>query len=197
MKDRKLHILCVAYGRPIHLMNICGQFLVQTSPNWELTVMYDGPIPLKVQKSMDIFNDKRIHFKSSGKRTGVWGHLNRKRMIKELKADDNDFVLLTNEDNMYVPIFVESMLNVANGNTGFVMCNVLHSYIGYDVMETKLKENYIDMGSFAIRVDIAKKIGFNHVNFSADGRYAEDCAKYCSENKIEIIHIKTPIFIHC
>ena len=197
MSEQKLHVLCVAYGRPIHLMNICGIFLVQTNPNWELTIMYDGKPPESIAGIMDLYNDPRITFTHSERRKQKWGHPNRKTMLEQVKANDDDIILLTNEDNMYVPIFVEAMLKTAKEGVGFVMCDILHNYEDYKVMEVKLKENYIDMGCFCVRADVAKKVGFNHVNFSADGRYAEDCAKYCKEKKLEILHIQRPLFIHC
>jgi hypothetical protein len=178
-------------------MNICCQFLVQTNPNWELTVMYDGEIPEHTQDIMDLFGDKRIHFKHSKQRNGLWGHPNRKKMIQDVKSNENDFILLTNEDNMYVPIFVDAILSSVKKNTGFIMCDFLQSYIGFMVFNVKLKENHIDMGSFAVKSSVVKKVGFNHLNFSADGKYAEDCGKYCNENNLEILHIKQPLFIHC
>ncbi len=197
MDKKILHILCVAYKRPIGIMNICCQFLVQTNPNWELTVMYDGPIPQYIQNIMGLFGDKRIQFKNSKNRKGKWGHPNRKTMIEELSCDKNDLVLLTNEDNMYVPIFVDAILGVMTKKSGMIMCNLLHSYKDFKVMEVKLKENYIDLGCFAVRSVIAKSIGFNFRHISADGRYAEECALYCKENNLEILHIKEPLFIHC
>jgi hypothetical protein len=159
--------------------------------------MYDGKIPEHTQNIMSLFGDKRIKFTNSKRRNGRWGHPNRKTLLKNLEAKKDDFVLITNDDNMYVPVFVDAILSSIKKDTGFIMCNVLHSYIGFDVMETKLKENHIDMGSFAVRASIAKKVGFNHVNFSADGKYAEDCGKYCYDNHFKILHIKKPLFIHC
>ena len=197
MSNRKLHVLCVAYGRPIHLMNICGLFLVQTNPNWELTIMYDGKPPESIYGIMEFYNDPRINFKHSKRRKQNYGHPNRKTMLEEVDANDNDLILLTNEDNMYVPIFVEAMLKTAVKGVGFVMCDILHSYIHFDVMKVELRVDHIDMGAFCVRSDVAKKVGFNHVNFSADGRYAEDCGKYCTEHNLEILHIQRPLFIHC
>lgn len=194
---RKIHVLCVAYERPIELISICCQFLVQTNPNWELTIMYDGKPPDEVVSNMSLFKDRRIHFRHSKERNGEWGHPNRDLMLKQVRSKKNDFILLTNDDNMYVPIFIDAMFSVINDNVGFVMCDVLHSYIGFKVMKTELKENHIDMGSFIVRSDIAKEVGFKHRNFSADGKYAEECGKSCYDNKLEILHVENPLFIHC
>jgi GT2 family glycosyltransferase len=192
-----LHILSVAYHRPVELTTLCGCFLRQTNPNWELTIMHDGTPPQKVKDVMSIYGDNRIHFKHTKKVNGYWGHPNRKTMLERLRGDKDDFILMTNDDNLYVPTFIETMFACIDSEVGFVMCDTLHSYINYSVMTTQLKENHIDMGSFIVRYDIAKKIGFNYINFSADGKYAEECGKYCHDNALKILHVKKPLFIHC
>ena len=193
----KLYIKAVAYDRPIQMMNLCGMFLVQTNPNWDLTIMYDGYPPKQVQDIMSLFADERIHFTHSGTRNGKWGHPNRKFMLQTLEDDKDSYVLLTNDDNMYVPVFVEAMLSACKEDVGLVFCDTLHSYIGYSVNKSKLRENFIDMGAFIVRCDIAKSVGFNHEHFSADGRYAEECGSYCAKNEIGIRYIDRPLFIHC
>lgn len=194
---RRLHVLCVAFERPIHLMNICGLFLTQTNPNWTLTIMYDGPIPDHIKNIMSLFGDSRIKFRNTEKVNGYWGHPNRKKMLQELKGRKDDFVLLTNEDNIYVPVYVDAILSTIKKDTGIIMTNALHSYTNYSVFESELKENHIDMGAFAVRLDIAKKVGFNHINFSADGKYAEECGEYCVKKRFGILKIKQSLFIHC
>lgn len=193
----KLYIKAVAYDRPIQMMNLCGMFLIQNNPNWDLTLMYDGYPPKQVHDIMSLFADERIHFTHSGSRNGKWGHPNRKAMIQSLEPDADSYVLITNDDNMYVPIFVDAMLSACKSDVGMVFCDTLHSYTGFTHTKSQLKENFIDMGAFIVRCDIAKEVGFNHEHFSADGRYAEECAKYCSDREIGIRYIDRPLFIHC
>jgi hypothetical protein len=97
---------------------------------------------------------------------------------------------------MYVPVFVEKMLDVVKHNTGIVYCNTVHSHMQYDVHLSELKENFIDIGAFIVRADAAKKTGFNHDHFSADGRYAEECVGTCRAMGLQIIKIHKPYFIH-
>lgn len=191
----KLQVLCVAYGRSIELMELCISFLRQTNPNWELTIMYDGPVPKQIQDVMALFGDERIHFTHSETRNGLWGHPNRKTLLEALKCDSEDFVLLTNDDNVYVPVFVNVMLG-ATKDSGIVMCDTLHSYTGYLPHVSELRECGIDMGAFIVRSDIAKEVGFNHTHFSADGKYAEECGAKCKELGLEIKHVRHLLFIH-
>jgi hypothetical protein len=195
---KKLHTLMVAYRRPIELMTSCGLFLRQTNPNWDLKIIHDGVPPKQVSDIMNLFGDERIKFNYSKTRNSFWGHPNRKKMLEDLVCEDTDFVLMTNDDNIIVPNFIEQMLGVTTEKTGFVMCDMVHSYCFYDYFKTQLKVGFIDMGAFIVRADVAKAVGFNHINeFVADGLYAVECGTYCVEHNLDILHIEKPLFIHC
>ena len=88
----KLHVLMVAYNRPIELMNSCCLFIRQTNPSWDLRIMHDGVPPKNIIDMMRLFIDKRINFCHSKVRNELWGHPNRKTMLEELKCEDTDFV---------------------------------------------------------------------------------------------------------
>jgi hypothetical protein len=135
-------------------------------------------------------------FESTPQINGTWGHPNRKLMLSQLIAGNEDFVLITNDDNQYLPVFVDYFLKKCSINVGFVYCDTIHSYMGYNILKTQVKENQIDMGSFIVRVDIAKKTGFNHLHISADGKYAEECANECNRQRLSIEYIPKCIFVH-
>lgn len=193
---KRLVVLCVAYGRSVELLEICCCFLRQTNPNWDLTIMYDGAVPKQVQDIMNLFDDERIHFTHSETRNQLWGHPNRKTMLENYVQREGDYVLLTNEDNYYVPMFAEVMLSACKEDTGVVMCNTVHSYTGYKAHISELRECGIDMGAFIVRGDVAKAVGFNHTHFSADGRYAEECRDYCTERNLGVMHANHLLFVH-
>jgi hypothetical protein len=52
------------------------------------------------------------------------------------------------------------------------------------------------MGSFIVRVDIAKKIGFKSMELNGDGAYAEECANFCTRIRLKINYIQKPLFVH-
>lgn len=193
-----LHVICTAFERPIHLRRICDCFLLQSCENWKLTIVHDGKAP---QKIIDVMNEyvteSRITFVQTEERVGNFGHPNRKRFLQEIKGEKDDFVLITNEDNIYVDVFVEYFLRETNkANVGMVFCNTIHSYSGYDILNTQVRENYIDMGSFIVRLSVAQETGFNHLHLSADGRYAVECYKKCQEQRYIAIKINKALFIH-
>jgi hypothetical protein len=191
-----LRVICVAFERTVELMTLINCFLVQTSKDWELNIIYDGQVPENIKDIMSLYSDKRIKFLNTPKRNGVWGHPNRKMMLNTIEGELNDYVLMTNDDNYYVPKFVEQILSITDENVGMVVCDCLHSYTQYDYFKSELKEGFIDMGSFVVKMDVAKKVGFNYLHYSADGAYAIDCGNYCQDNDLEIRRINRALFIH-
>jgi hypothetical protein len=171
---------------------------VQTNPNWELHIVHDGAFP---DEDLDIiteepFEDKRIKLYNSVSRLQNYGHPNRKQMLDRIEADKDDFILLTNDDNYYTPNFVAQVLSNATKTVGLIYWNMIHNYYAYEVLDTKLDVNKIDMGSFAVRADVAKTVGFNSMRYEADGIYCVDCRRYCESKGIRTLKIKGVLFIH-
>lgn len=196
-----IQIICVAYERYIPLEILIRCFLIQTDPRWRLHIVYDGTAPQGILDLVAPFisgdrKDERVHFYQSPERYQNYGHPNRRTMLQALECDPKDFILMTNDDNMYVPKFVEFMLKAADHKTGIVYCDTIHSHAGYDYHNSELRENAIDMGAFIVRADVAKKTGFNHDHFSADGAYAVECLQTCNKNGLKAVKIKKGLFVH-
>lgn len=194
--SRTLHVIMVAFKRAIPLRIMIDCFLVQDSPDWKLHIIHDGPAPQDVRDVINSYHDPRIEYEETPTVNGSWGHPNRGMGLRKLSLNHRDYVLITNDDNYYVPCFVKKMLARANGVAGMVYCDTVHSYFGYDVLRTELRENYIDMGSFIVRVDVAKRVGFTYTHLSADGTYAEKCAEYSLKRRMPVFHAKFAYFIH-
>ena len=193
----KMIIICTALNRPIELRHMIDGMLLQTSREWILHIVYDGPPPESIIKVMSLYDDERITFTSTPQINGKYGHPNRRMMLQKVKADSDDYILITNEDNYHMPVFVEYFLNQTKvGGVGFVYCDTIHSYMHYDILKTKPIENLIDMGSFIVRADIAKMVGFNHDHLSADGRYAMQCKRMCRRRLLKVLYIPKAIFVH-
>lgn len=191
-----IRIICVAYERVIPLQILCDCFLVQTNPHWELNIIYDGPPPDSICEMIGGIKDKRVKFFQSKERNGNYGHPNRRKLLYNLEGKEDDYVLMTNDDNYYVPVFVDMMLSKTGPKVGIVSCNTVHSHFSYDVHFSKLVETGIDMGAFIVRFDVAKTIGFKYDHFSADGRYAKECSDYCITHNLQVVHLPKPLFIH-
>lgn len=191
-----IHVICTVYDRPIHLRRLIDCFVLQTVPNWFLHIVCDGPPMPEILATMALYNDPRITFTSTPQVNGKWGHPNRKMMLEQLTPNSTDFVVITNDDNQYVAKFVEYFLASYNPRVGFIFCDTVHSYLDYGVMKSELRENFIDMGCFAVRLDVARRIGFTQEHFSADGYYAVACATYCLKKNLKRVYIPKPLFTH-
>lgn len=192
----KLKIICVAYERPIAMRGLIDCFLLQTNPNWELTIIHDGKASQNVWNTVNLYNDNRIVFSETEQRNQQFGHPNRKMMIEKLIESNVDFVLITNDDNYYVPVFVEYMSGMISPNVGMIYCDSVHSHFQYIHHKTCVMVDHIDIGSFIVRIDIAKRIGFTGTTFNADGVYAMQCANLCKVHGLRVIYIPKPLFVH-
>lgn len=194
-----LNIICTSFQRPIQQRILIDCFIVQTNAMWKLHIIHDGPAPEQMRQIIKYYDDPRIKFIETQTINGHYGHPNKKRLLDMIPNNHTDFLLMTNDDNYYVPKFVEIMTarcKSLSAKTGMVYCDTIHSYTQYELMKTQLKENNIDMGSFIVRNDIAKKIGFNNLHLSADGTYAEACAELCKKLRLGILYVPKPLFVH-
>lgn len=192
-----LHIICTVFGRAIHLRRFIDCIYLQTDKNWILHIIHDGPPSEDVKAIMTLYREPNIFFQSTPQVNGHYGHPNRQLVLKELILNHKDYVMITNDDNMYVPVFVEYFLKECQKeNVGMVYCDVIHSYMGYNILKTEIRENHIDMGSFIVKLDVAKRVGFTHLHFSADGTYAVACANHCRVRRLKIVYIPKALFIH-
>ncbi|SAK56009.1 hypothetical protein AWB77_01676 [Caballeronia fortuita] len=91
--------------------------------------------------------------------------------------------LLTNGDNYYCPIFIETMLAAAAPlDVPVVMCDMIHSHENagcrrqpaYSFFETRPERRSIDIGCFIARTELAKRVGFRDKTHDGDATYFED-----------------------
>jgi hypothetical protein len=195
-KNKKIHVICTVFQRFLPLTRLVYDWLLQTDRNWDFHIVHDGPAPQEIKMLVDSLNDSRITFESTTTINGLWGFPNRKRAIQELKGDDKDFILITNDDNQYMPVFVEYFLKECKPDVGMVYGNTIHNYMKYEILQTQIRECYIDMGSFIVRFDVAKHVGMNHQHEQADGKYAEECAAECKKRNLRIAQINKALYVH-
>ena len=197
----KLHVIVIAYNRPIALRGLIDSFLLQINPHWILTVVHDGPASDAVKKTMSLYkNDNRICWIDTDARQGNYGHENRKKMLQMLTGDPDDFVLITNDDNYYVPCFVEycflEIINSKVQKVGMVYCDFIHHTTGWEVIQAMPMTNYIDMGAYIVNLKIAQEVGFVHDVPYADGLFAEECDALCRSRRLRVVHIPKVLFVH-
>ncbi len=188
-------VIMVAYQRIVPLRIAVDSFLNQTDDRWELHVIHDGPAPGEITDCM--ITRQRVHFMATDVVHGKWGHPNRRSMLERIEADASDYILITNDDNYYIPKYVELIQQHMKPGVGMIYYNTLHSYFNYTVHTSQLKVGRIDMGAFVVRADVAKAVGFKHDKEVADGMYCEECAAYCTDHGLLMTYIPGIVpFIH-
>jgi GT2 family glycosyltransferase len=192
----KLHVLCIAYQRPVQLRMLIDSFVLQTDHRWDLHVIHDGPPSENILKVMDLHGDPRIRLEYDNVQVGNIGHSLRRSKLQALRGEIDDYVLITNDDNVYVPRFVEFMLQYANMDTGIIYCNTVHSNLVYRGQISELRVNHIDMGAFIVQLPLAQEVGFNSTLPHADGIFARQCKQACIKKGLIYLHVNKFLFIH-
>jgi glycosyltransferase involved in cell wall biosynthesis len=172
-----------------------GSLQSQSNPNWTAHVVADCPEE-DVQETMKtivaFFNDPRIKLTILPERHNDWGHTPRQHGLDNATEE---WVIMTGEDNYYVPEFVDIMLEESK-NQHFVYCDMVHNWINRDYIPilSKLQLGKIDIGSFMTKTNMAQKIKLKKDYEWADWFFIQDfqnkykVAKYKKVNKILYVH---------
>jgi glycosyltransferase involved in cell wall biosynthesis len=176
-----------------HLPQIISSLILQTHQNWELILIHDGPSE-KVKTYIP--DDNRITYIETKERKGNYGHHLRQWALKEFEL--NDYVVVSNADNYYVPTFIEYMLKgfkKSHTAVATYCTETIHSYKAWQVLPAKMEKGFLDCGAVMIKSNIAKEIGWRDItDHSADWIYFQDIAsKYSWRN---FIPVRGCLFVH-
>jgi hypothetical protein len=176
--------------RHASLMCLLYALQAQTWHNWQCIVMHDGHCKVTVPKI-----DPRITFVQAEERKGNHGHPHRQATLNRLLDADCTWLLMTNDDNYYAPVFLEWMLMMACNPfvTDLVYCNMIHSHKLWQHLHAHLRRGSIDLGSFMIHKDLARQIQFDDYSFAGDWAYLE---KAMQKTEKQIRKIPATLFVH-
>lgn len=181
MNNTKIDIIAVTYGQIEILKCFINSIKSQTNPNWRLFLIHDGPNEeLRLDLEKNGYLTDNVIFIGYHQRTMNYGHTLRKWALDNLV--NNEYVLLTNGDNYYVPSMVDEVLSKTED---FIYFDLVHSHSNisnhnkstYGYMKCQLKISNIDMGCAVIKSDIAKSVGFNSLGYAADWDFFEQILK--------------------
>jgi glycosyltransferase involved in cell wall biosynthesis len=190
-----IEFIIPTYTRVNHLITIVGSLMAQSNPNWKAHIVADCP-PDEIQDAMktivEFFNDDRIKLTILPERYNDWGHTPRQYGLDNAKQE---WVIMTGEDNYYVPEFVDIMLGESK-NQHFVYCNMVHNWINkeYIPIQSQLQLGGIDIGNFMTKTNMAQKIKLNTKHEWADWYFVEEFinkfkqANIKKVNKILYVH---------
>ena len=174
--DKKIRILVSSYlnspyeNRINTLYCLIYSLLAQTYNNFEIIIHHDGPLENESLKDKFETLDPRIKFICSESRKNNWGFHERYNLA--IEDHDSDYILFTNDDNYYVPIFLEAMTKtMARDNYDLCYCNLVHNERNYAVIDTIPEISFIDLGCFISSIDLIRKVPWKHMHKEADGVY--------------------------
>jgi len=198
---KTIDIIAVTYGQNSILKCFINSIKSQTSDEWRLVIIHDGPNET-LQKELENENyliDGKIEFIQFHTRTQKYGHELRKWALENVVK--NEYVLLTNGDNYYTPNMVDSVLkSCVDENIDFIFFDAVHSHptkfnsnkSDYGYFKSELKRSQLDMGSVVVKSKLAKTVGFNSTAFAADWHYFESILE-----KNPMVHkIDKVLFVH-
>lgn len=198
----ELTVVCVSYQRYRNIPVLIHCFLAQTVQNFKLLVLHDG-FDSRMSNLLHDFKDRYpgvIDFKFSEQRHNDYGHSNRAWGIE---LADTPYILLTNDDNYYCPVFCEWMFKaIHEANADIGMCDMLHSHdrpggrpqAPYRYFETAPKRLSVDIGCFIAKTELAKKVGFRDKTRDGDATYFEDLMRASGRGRF--VKVPNALLVH-
>ena len=155
----------------------------QRYENWELVAVTDGPNSGAVRMVAEI-NDPRIRLIETEKRLGRWGHPYRQRGLDVCRGD---FIGMSNDDNYYVPGYLEQMLQALE-SADLAMCQALHSYSAWAVVPAGT-----DLGCWIARAHLVRKAPWPGNEFTSDRDHLQALVELASGR---VAVVERPLFVH-
>jgi glycosyltransferase involved in cell wall biosynthesis len=179
-----------AFEREAPLKCMLASLQAQTCPDWHASVVIDDEWNDRLYWLVKQFNDSRMDVWMMSKRHNDWGHTPREWGKQRSEAD---YVIMTGDDNYYMPNFVAELKKAAEIKPGVIYWDMIHSHYDYQLFTCRPVFNQIDMGAFATRNDLAKQVELGK-GFAADGEYIRDVTARFPKEKL--VKINKVLFVH-
>lgn len=202
MSDKQLTIICVAYKRYKNIPILIHAFLAQTLQNFRLIILHDGYDQEMdhILSELKIRNPGVIDYYFSEERYNDYGHTLRDIGIR---MAETEYLLITNDDNYYCPVFVENMISALHTHKADIaLCDMIHSHNqpggrpqpAYSFFDTAPQRFSVDIGCFIAKTEIAKKVGFRDKSHDGDATYFEDLLN--TRPNAKIVKVNQVLFVH-
>jgi glycosyltransferase involved in cell wall biosynthesis len=190
----KIEFIIPTYNRPNQLMGVISSIFSQRSDKWKVHVVADAPYD-GYQKVKDYFvGDERIKFSELEGPHKDWGHTPRNYGLEHATED---WVVMSGDDNYYMPVFVDHFLEVGEkGGVHFVYCDMIHNWVNSEYHHIKSQPRYgaIDIGNFMAKRENAQKLRLDITKVAADAIFVEDYLK--KFNREGVRYIPKPLYVH-
>jgi glycosyltransferase involved in cell wall biosynthesis len=189
----RLQFIISSHNRVNNLNNVLACLQSQTNENWNCLVVVDGPNN-SYDKCIEYFSsDNRIEFLFLEKQYKDFGNTPKNIGLQIAKEE---FVVMTSDDNYYVPSFVNEILNNVNEEINFIYCDMIHNGYEYKFFETHHSSHRIDVGIMVMRTNLAKQLKLIENRIDSDGIFCHEyISKFC-QNKNSIKKINKILYAH-
>lgn len=182
-------------SRPKTLIGILGSLIAQSNDNWFAHVIFDGNYD-DSNEIMDMFKSySNIKFTTIPGPNNDWGHTPRNYGIKTSTCE---WLIMTGDDNYYVPTFVQEFINTINSNkyVSFVYCDMVHNGFNYKQVICKPKAFAIDIGCYAFLKKFGDSLSLDVTKNHADGLFCELYVSKFAKAPQNTIHINKTLYVH-
>lgn len=187
-----IEFIIPTWERPQELKLILQSLLVQTNPNWIAHVIIDG-LTDDYREVKDIYqNETRVRFSHVDGPNNDWGHTARNYGLDNSKEE---WIVMTGDDNYYIPTFVQNFLGVVTSKVDFVYCDFIHDMKrdDYVPIPSKIELGWIDIGNFMTRRTTIGDLRLKVNSYQAD----YDFAHYITKHKTKrILKINKVLYVH-
>ena len=188
----KIEFIIPTWERPQELKVILQSLMVQTNPNWKAHVVIDG-LTNDYREVKDMYqNEERVRFSHVDGPNNDWGHSGRNY---GLDVATEEYIVMTGDDNYYVPTFVDNFLRVAETGKDLVYCDLLHDLKNdmYQPIKSRIVEGVIDIGNFMTRRSVIGDLRLITDSYQADFKFAN----YINKHKTsKVAKIDKVLYVH-
>ena len=187
-----IEFIIPTWERPTNLQVILSSLQAQTNPNWKAHVIIDG-MTQDYREVKDLFQpDERIRFSHVDGPNNDWGHTARNYGLDNATEE---WVVMTGDDNYYMPTFVDNFIDASKSPTDFIYCNLVHEFKrdDYNPIPSKIEYGWIDIGNFMSRMSIIRELRLNIKSYNADWEFIDSYIKRIVYTPVKIEKI---LYVH-
>jgi glycosyltransferase involved in cell wall biosynthesis len=166
--------------------------MVQTNSNWKAHVVIDG-LTNDYREVKDMYQQEdRVRFSHITGPNNDWGHSARNYGLDEAKEE---WIVMTGDDNYYIPTFVDNFLSVGETGKDLVYCDLVHDLKrdGYQPIKSRIVEGLIDIGNFMTRRSTIGELRLITDSYQADFKFVN----YINKHKTsKVAKIDKVLYVH-
>jgi glycosyltransferase involved in cell wall biosynthesis len=189
-----IEFIIPTYNRADNLVSILYSLISQTNKNWKAHVIIDNNSTILFDKVIDLLKDEhRIKFTCINGPHNDVGHTPRNYGLENASEE---WVVMTGDDNYYIPTFVSEVFNIIDEDTKFVYCDMIHNGYDYQFFNTHHSSHHIDIGNMIMKTELTKQFRLDKTKLDADGIL---CGEYIDANCKEentIKKINKILYVH-